>query len=82
MLDRINGHPGGYVRIAGKWRLEEVRHTQSIPLRCLRVLNVLPFGLKHISPSPFAVPSQRLPHRPLHPNGHHNGAQANHQQRL
>lgn len=21
---RINGHPGGYVRIAGKWRLEEV----------------------------------------------------------
>lgn len=22
--DRINGHPGGYVRIAGKWRLEEV----------------------------------------------------------
>uniref|UniRef100_A0A673CG16 Anoctamin n=1 Tax=Sphaeramia orbicularis TaxID=375764 RepID=A0A673CG16_9TELE len=22
-LGRINGHPGGYVRIAGKWRLEE-----------------------------------------------------------
>lgn len=22
---RINGHPGNYVRIAGKWRLEEVR---------------------------------------------------------
>jgi len=25
---RINGHPGNYVRIAGKWRLEEVRLTQ------------------------------------------------------
>lgn len=24
-LLRINGHPGNYVRIAGKWRLEEVR---------------------------------------------------------
>lgn len=25
-LLRINGHPGHYVRIAGRWRLEEVRH--------------------------------------------------------
>lgn len=25
-LLRINGRPGHYVRIAGRWRLEEVRH--------------------------------------------------------
>lgn len=25
-LLRVNGHPGHYVRIAGHWRLEEVRH--------------------------------------------------------
>lgn len=28
MHGRINGHPGGYVRIAGKWRLEEVTHLE------------------------------------------------------
>lgn len=30
--DRINGHPGGYVRIAGKWRLEEVSYINVDPV--------------------------------------------------
>lgn len=33
MHGRINGHPGGYVRIAGKWRLEEVKHELFSPPR-------------------------------------------------
>lgn len=50
------------MRIAGKWRLEEVSHKQPFPLKYLHVLNVLMFGLKMISPSrvfspPVAVPS-------------------------
>eukprot|EP00076_Gallus_gallus_P020914 XP_015141744.1 anoctamin-9 isoform X3 [Gallus gallus] len=31
-LGRINGHPGNYVRIAGKWRLEEVRDLPQNPV--------------------------------------------------
>lgn len=31
-LLRINGYPGNYVRIAGKWRLEEVRFYTFIPV--------------------------------------------------
>lgn len=35
----------------------------------------------HNSSPPSAVPPQRLHHRPLHPDGHHHAAQADHQQR-
>lgn len=33
-FDRINGHPGGYVRIAGRWRLEEVRKQRISNIIC------------------------------------------------
>lgn len=39
MHGRINGHPGGYVRIAGKWRLEEVKHAFALNGLLLRVQN-------------------------------------------
>ena len=110
-LLRINGHPGNYVRIAGKWRLEEVSHLpwssltpqhnscSSIPCCPARLwesqlppaapaLAKQPLGpgcpagrVQLLSPCPFTVPPQRLHHRPLHPDGHHHDAQADHQQR-
>lgn len=36
-FDRINGHPGGYVRIAGRWRLEEVRNKRGISFQILSI---------------------------------------------
>lgn len=105
--NRINGHPGNYVRVAGRWRLEEVRARPGSvlsPHRSPALPPLLPsqpgdprlptaapasakqppgraVPLEGHNPLSFAVPPQWLHHRPLHPDGHHHAAQAEHQQR-
>ncbi|KFO14768.1 Anoctamin-9, partial [Balearica regulorum gibbericeps] len=40
-LGRINGHPGNYVRIAGKWRLEECHPSGCITDLCIQMAIIM-----------------------------------------